>query len=211
LHSAELALLRCYRTPTVEEALKLNIEDKDESSPRRPSIKRARPAEEQPAGGAASAEPALEGAGRPKRKAAPAPATETPVKSRGKKAKTDTAAPAATAAPASKAKKSGDKKASAADEEAAKDQQEADEVDALADEPAENGSALPEQGAAPLPFPFPSPSFFFSFVLVYLRRPTVLTSHLVVEAPKETGPNDTPGGVVIESSKVEASVITQAA
>jgi len=170
-----LEFLRAVETTGLEEALKLNIEDKDESSPRRPSIKRARPAEEQPAGGAASAEPAIEGAGRPKRKAAPAPATETPVKSRGKKAKTDAPAPAATTAPASKAKKGGDKKVSAADDEAAKDQQEADEVDALADEPAENGSALPEQ------------------------------------APNETGPNATPGGVVIESSKVEATVITQAA
>jgi hypothetical protein len=73
------------------------------------------------------------------------------VKSRGKKAKTDATAPATTAAaaPASKAKKGGEKKVSAADDEAAKEQQEADEVDALADEPAENGSALTEQGMAP--------------------------------------------------------------
>jgi hypothetical protein len=126
---------------TVDEALKLNIEDKDDSSPRRPSAKRARPAEEQQAPAAAAGpteSTAPEGAGRPKRKAAPAPATETPVKSRGKKAKTDatTTAPP----PASKGKKSStEKKAGAADDEATKDQQEADEVDALADEPAENG------------------------------------------------------------------------
>jgi len=168
-----LEFLRAVETTGLDEALKLNIEDKEESSPRRPSGKRARPAEEQPAGGAASGDPASEGAGRPKRKAAPAPATEAPVKSRGKKAKTDAAAPApapaAAAAPASKAKKGGEKKVSSADDEAAKDQQEADEVDALADELAENGSAIPDQ-----------------------------------EAPNETGPNATPGGVVIESSKVEA-------
>lgn len=77
------------------------------------------------------------GASRPKCKAAPAPATETPVRSRGKKVKTDTAAPVA-GAPALKAKKAAEKKA---DDEAAKEQQEADEVDALADEPAENGAA----------------------------------------------------------------------
>ena len=35
---------------TVDEALKLNIEDKEESSPRRPTTKRARHAEEHPAG-----------------------------------------------------------------------------------------------------------------------------------------------------------------
>jgi hypothetical protein len=81
------------------------------------------------------------------------------VKSRGKKAKTDSAT---AAVPASKAKKGGEKKVSAADEEAAKDQQEADEVDALADEPAENGSALPEQGAGAAPSPF-LPPFFFPF------------------------------------------------
>jgi len=157
--------LPCYRTHTVDVAVKLNIEDKDETSPRRPSAKRARPAEEQPTGGAATAESVPEGAGRPKRKAAPAPATETPVKSRGKKAKTEAAAPApapaaataaAATAPASKGKKGGEKKASAADDEAAKDQQEADEVDALADESAENGPANPDQGAI-----FSSPSFPF--------------------------------------------------
>ena len=158
------AIAPCYRTHTVDEALKLNIEDKDDSSPRRPSGKRPR-AEEQPAGGAAPAESAPEGAGRPKRKAAPAPATEAPVKSRGKKAKTEAAAPApapapataaaAAVAPASKAKKGGEKKASAADDEAAKDQQETDEVDALADEPAENGSANPDQGAIFSPFSSP--------------------------------------------------------
>lgn len=160
------AIASCYRTHTVDEAVKLNIEDKDETSPRRPSTKRARPAEEQPTGDAAPAESAPEGASRPKRKAAPAPATETPVRSRGKKAKTETAAPApapapapaAAAAPASKGKKGGEKKASAADDEAVKDQQEADEVDALADEPAENGPANPDQGAIFLPLPF-----FFSF------------------------------------------------
>ncbi len=154
------------RTHAVDEALKLNIEDKEESSPRRPSGKRARPAEEQPTGGAAASEPASEGAGRPKRKAAPAPATEAPVKSRGKKAKTDAAAPApAAAAPASKAKKGGEKKASSADDEAAKDQQEADEVDALADELAENGSAIPDQGAV-LSLSLPPP-FFCPCVLVH--------------------------------------------
>ena len=88
------AIAPWYRTHTVDEALKLNIEDKDDTSPRQPSVKRARPAEEQAAGGAAPAESAAEGAGRPKRKAAPAPATEVPVKSRGKKAKTEAAAPA---------------------------------------------------------------------------------------------------------------------
>jgi hypothetical protein len=74
------------------------------------------------------------------------------VKSRGKKAKTDTAT---AAAPALKAKKGGEKKVSAADEEAAKDQQEADEVDALADEPAENGAAVSGQGSFPLSLPSP--------------------------------------------------------
>jgi len=139
------AIAPWYRTHTVDEALKLNIEDKDDTSPRRPSVKRARPAEEQATGGVAPAESAAEGAGRPKRKAAPAPATEAPVKSRGKKAKTEAAVPApapttaaASAAPASKSKKGGEKKASAADDEAAKDQQEADDVDALAAEPAKN-------------------------------------------------------------------------
>lgn len=130
---------------TVDEALKLNIEDKDDSSPRRPSTKRARPAEEQQAPAYVPADSAAEGAGRPKRKAAPAPVTETPVKSRGKKAKTD----AAVAAPVSKGKKGGaEKKAASGDDEAVKDQQEADEVDALADETAENGAAVPGQGPA---------------------------------------------------------------
>ena len=113
------------------------------------STKRARPAEEPPAVAAGSqpAESALEGgASRPKRKAAPAPATETPVRSRGKKVKTDTAAPAA-GAPTSKPKKTTEKKVVPGDDEAAKEQQEADEVDALADEPAENGTAAPTQGA----------------------------------------------------------------
>ena len=165
------------RTHAVDEALKLNIEDKEESSPRRPSGKRARPAEEQPAGGAASGDPASEGAGRPKRKAAPAPATEAPVKSRGKKAKTDAAAPApapaaAAAAPASKPKKGGEKKVSSADDEAAKDQQEADEVDALADELAENGSAIPDQGAV-LSLSLLSPLFFAP---AYSCIPVVLMS-----------------------------------
>jgi hypothetical protein len=135
-----------YRTHTVDEALKLNIEDKEESSsPRRPTTKRARQTEEKPAGTGAAppAETAESGASRPKRKAAPAPATETPVRSRGKKVKTDTAA-----APVSKAKKGAEKKVvSSGDDEAAKEQQEADEVDALADEPAENGGAASGQGA----------------------------------------------------------------
>ncbi|KAN0118828.1 hypothetical protein V8E52_004600 [Russula decolorans] len=166
-----LEFLRAVETTGLDEALKLNIEDKDESSPRRPSTKRARPAEEHPAG-AHPAESALEGgASRPKRKAAPAPATETPVRSRGKKLKTDTAAPAA-AAPTSKAKKATEKKVGSGDDEAAKEQQEADEVDALADEPAENGAAA-----------------------------------LTQEVPNETGPNETPGSVVIESSKVETVTI----
>jgi hypothetical protein len=143
-------------THIVDEALKLNIEDKEETSPRRPTTKRARHAEEHPAGASASAAAPAEsspegGAGRPKRKAAPAPATEAPVRSRGKKVKTDAAAPAA-GAPASKAKKGAEKKVvSSGDDEAAKDQQEADEVDALADDPAENGAAAPNQGAF-LPF-----------------------------------------------------------
>jgi hypothetical protein len=97
------------------------------------------------------------------------------VKSRGKKAKTDTAT---AAAPALKAKKGGEKKVSAADEEAAKDQQEADEVDALADEPAENGSALPEQGAAPLHCsPSPSPPFFF--LSFYFSSPPCIREDLL--------------------------------
>src|SRR6266404_4996442 len=77
--------------PVVDEALKLNIQDKDDTSPRRPSTKRAHPAEEkaQPAAPAESSSP--EASGRPKRKAAPAPTTEAPVKGRGKKAKTDAA------------------------------------------------------------------------------------------------------------------------
>jgi hypothetical protein len=134
-------------TYTVDEALKLNIEDKEESSPRRPSTKRGRPAEEHPADTQPTESAHDGGAGRPKRKAAPAPATETPVRSRGKKVKTDTAAPAA-GAPSSKAKKATEKKVSSGDDEAAKEQQEADEVDALADEPAENGTAAPIQGGS---------------------------------------------------------------
>lgn len=133
------------RTHTVDEALKLNIEDKEESSPRRPSTKRARPAEEHPAGAHPAESAAEGGASRPKRRAAPAPATETPVRSRGKKVKTDTAAPAA-GAPTSKAKKATEKKVGSGDDEAAKEQQEADEVDALADEPAENGATALTQG-----------------------------------------------------------------
>ena len=178
------AIAPCYRTRTVDEALKLNIEDKDDTSPRRPSVKRARPAEEQAAGGAAPAESAAEGAGRPKRKAAPAPATEAPVKSRGKKAKTDAAAPApapttsaaAAAAPASKAKKGGEKKASAADDEAAKDQQEADEVDALADELAENGPANPDQGAISFPPFFLVPVLFANGCFVLTLSPNCRSS-----------------------------------
>jgi hypothetical protein len=139
-----------YRAHTVDEALKLNIEDKEEASPRRPTTKRARQTEEQPAGAGAAppAEPSAEGgAGRPKRKAAPAPATETPVRSRGKKVKTDAAA-AAASAPVLKVKKGTEKKvASSGDDEAAKEQQDADEVDALADDPAENGDTAPTQGA----------------------------------------------------------------
>lgn len=144
-----LSLHHC--SPTVDEALKLNIEDKDDSSPRRPSTKRARPTEEQaPPAVQADSSPEASG-GRPKRKAAPPPATEAPVKGRGKKAKTDAGAPSTAAPPpVSKGKKSGaDKKAAGkADEDAAaRDQQEADEVDALADEPAENGTAdSAEQG-----------------------------------------------------------------
>jgi hypothetical protein len=191
------------RTYTVDEALKLNIEDKEESSPRRPSTKRARHTEEQPAGASAAppADPAPEGgAGRPKRKAAPAPATETPVRSRGKKVKTDTAASAAAAAPVSKAKKGAEKKVvSSGDDEAAKEQQEADEVDALADEPAENGATASGQGAF---FPFPS---FVSPVSASIPCADVVLG--AAEAPNQTGPNDTPGGVVIESSKVETVTV----
>ena len=137
------ALSPHHRLPTVDEALKLNIEDKEESSPRRPPAKRARPAEEQ-VPPAVPAESSPEASSRPKRKAAPPPATEGPVKGRGKKAKTDAAPSTAAAPPASKGKKSGAEKKAAgkADEEAAaREQQEADEVDALADEPAENGAA----------------------------------------------------------------------
>lgn len=136
------ALSPHYRPLTVDEALKLNIEDKDDTSPRRPSTKRAR-ATEEGAPPAVAAESSPEAAGsRPKRKAAaPPPATEAPSKGRGKKAKTDGAA----APPASKGKKSSaaEKKASGRVDEdaAAREQQEADEVDALADEPAENGAA----------------------------------------------------------------------
>ena len=138
------ALSPHHRLLTVDEALKLNIEDKDDTSPRRPSTKRARPAEEQ-APPAVQAESSPDAAGgRPKRKAAAPPPTEAPVKARGKKAKSDAAAPSAAAPPVSKGKKSGAEKKAAgkADEEAAaREQQEADEVDALADEPAENGAA----------------------------------------------------------------------
>jgi hypothetical protein len=123
------------------------------------------------------------------------------VKSRGKKAKTDAVAPAA-AAPPSKAKKGVEKKAAGdADDEAAKEQQEADEVDALADEPAENGPAVPGQGA----LLFSSP-----FTPVYARMSCVDVAPGTAEAPNATGPNATPGGVVIEATKVEA-VISQAA
>ncbi len=69
--------------------------------------------------------------------------------------KTDTGAPAA-GAPASKAKKASEKKVGSGDDEAAKEQQEADEVDALADEPAENGAAAASHGAR-LSFSFFSP------------------------------------------------------
>jgi len=80
------------------------------------------------------------------------------VKSRGKKAKTDaTAAP-----PVSKGKKGAEKKATSADDEAAKEQEEADEVDALADEPAENGAAGPSEGAFPTAHPLIS--FLFSIL-----------------------------------------------
>ncbi|KAH9170251.1 hypothetical protein EDB89DRAFT_1979663 [Lactarius sanguifluus] len=148
-----LEFLRAVETTDLDEALKLNIEDKDDSSPRRPSTKRARPAEEQ-APPAVPAESSPEAGGRPKRKAAPAPATEAPVKSRGKKAKTD-AAPSTAAPPASKGKKaSAEKKAAGKVDEdaAAREQQEADEVDALADEPAENGAAdSADQGAPEAP------------------------------------------------------------
>jgi hypothetical protein len=137
------ALSPHHRPPTVDEALKLNIEDKEDSSPRRPPAKRVRPAEEQTSP-AVPVESSPEASSRPKRKAAPPPATEAPVKGRGKKAKTDAAPSTAAAPPASKGKKSGAEKKAAgkADEEAAaREQQEADEVDALADEPAENGAA----------------------------------------------------------------------
>ncbi|KAI0300674.1 hypothetical protein B0F90DRAFT_1917640 [Multifurca ochricompacta] len=129
-----LEFLRAVETTGLDDALKLNIEDKDDGSPRRPSAKRARPAEEQPPV-VAPAELSPEIAGRPKRKAAPAPATDVPVKSRSKKAKTDAVAPT------SKGKKGTEKKGGSGDEEA-KEQQETDEVDALADELAENGATV---------------------------------------------------------------------
>src|SRR5260370_21623866 len=87
--------------------------------------------------------------------AAHTPTTEASVWGRGKKVKTDSAASGA-GAPSSKAKKVTEKKVSSGDDEAAKEQQEADEVDALADEPAENGTAAPIQGQSS-PVPFSSP------------------------------------------------------
>jgi hypothetical protein len=82
------------------------------------------------------------------------------VKGRGKKAKTDAAAPSTAARPpVSKGKKSGaDKKAAGkADEDAAaREQQEADEVDALADEPAENGTADSAEQGNPPTSPYPT-------------------------------------------------------
>jgi hypothetical protein len=53
----------------------------------------------------------------------------------------------------------------------------------------------------PLLYPPSAPSFFF------FATPEYLVS---VVAPNETGPNATPGGVVIESSKAEV-VVSQAA
>jgi hypothetical protein len=147
-----LEFLRAVETASLDEALKLNIEDKDDTSPRRPSTKRARATEEgAPPAVAAESSPEAAG-GRPKRKAAaPPPATEAPAKGRGKKPKTDGAA----APPASKGKKSSAEKKAVgkADEDAAaREQQEADEVDALADEPAENGAAdSAGQGASDAP------------------------------------------------------------
>ncbi|KAF8258503.1 hypothetical protein EI94DRAFT_1754515 [Lactarius quietus] len=144
-----LEFLRAVETTGLDEAQKLHIEDKDDTSPRRPSTKRARPADDQ-APSAAQAESSPEAAGgRPKRKAAPPPVSEAPVKGRGKKVKTDAAAP-----PVSKGKKSSNaekKAAGKADEDAAaaREQQEADEVDALADEPAENGTAVSADQGAP--------------------------------------------------------------
>ena len=61
------------QSDTVDEALKLDIEDKDEVSPCWTSAKRAHPlahpAEEQPAGSGAPAKSVHEGTSRPKRKA----------------------------------------------------------------------------------------------------------------------------------------------
>ena len=57
------------QSDTVDEALKLDIEDKDEVSPCWTSAKRAHPAEEQPAGSGAPAKSVNEGTSRPKRKA----------------------------------------------------------------------------------------------------------------------------------------------
>jgi len=171
-----LEFLRAVETTDLDEALKLNIEDKEDSSPRRPSTKRVRPAEEQ-APPAVQTESSPEASGRPKRKAAPPPATEAPVKGRGKKAKTD-AAPSTAAPPASKGKKSGAEKKAAgkADEDAAaREQQEADEVDALADEPAENGAAESADQGAP-------------------------------EAPNATGPNATIIETTKETTQVEAVI-----
>jgi hypothetical protein len=174
-----LEFLRGVETAGLDEALKLNIEDKEDSSPRRPPAKRVRPAEEQTSP-AVPVESSPEASSRPKRKAAPPPATEAPVKGRGKKAKTDAAPSTAAAPPASKGKKSGAEKKAAgkADEEAAaREQQEADEVDALADEPAENGAADSADQGAP-------------------------------EGPNAPGPN-VPTTVIIETTQVEA-VITSA-
>jgi hypothetical protein len=90
-----------YQTYTVDGALKLDIKDKERShhhtDPNRPPSARAKPRRN--AGAAPHSEPAHEGggAGRPKCKAASAPATENLVSSRGKKVETDTAEQAAAA------------------------------------------------------------------------------------------------------------------
>lgn len=170
-----LEFLRAVETTGLDEALKLNIEEKEDSSPRRPSAKRVRPAEEQ-APPAVATESSPEAGSRPKRKAAPAPATEAPVKSRSKKAKTDTA-PSTAAPPVSKGKKGGAEKKAAGkvdEDAAAKEQQEADEVDALADESAENGVADSADQEAP-------------------------------EAPNAPEPN-APPAIVVESPQVEAAI-----
>jgi hypothetical protein len=78
----------------------------------------------------------------------------------------------------SKAKKAAEKKVVSGDDEAAKDQQEADEVDALADEPAENGAAALIQGAL----------LFLSHFSPLREYPRVLMSMLGLQRLGQTKP-----------------------